>query len=99
MRPGRVRADVTEAEIERDEHPALGAARCPNVRIRPADEVLIANGVHVVPRSNEDGNRLARDVLVELDPHEPAGSTCTSCLANQAPYATAARIPSPVNVG
>ena len=39
-----------------------------------ADEILVRDGVHVMPAIDEDRDCVMRDVLVELDPHEPAGS-------------------------
>lgn len=71
----------------------------PHVGVGMADEILIGDGVHVVPAVGEDSDGVMRDVLVELDSHEPAGSRWTSCFASHAPYATAARTPSSVNVG
>jgi hypothetical protein len=68
-----VDTDIAEADVERHEHPFIGAAGFDDNRVGGAREALIDDGVDFVATLRNE--RLGRgcDVLVELDLHEPAG--------------------------
>ncbi|MGH3812133.1 MAG: hypothetical protein ACRDUV_06715 [Pseudonocardiaceae bacterium] len=85
MRSGRIGTKVSESEVEGDEHPLLASAHGEEI---PVVAVLGQR------RPGSDG-----DVLVELDPHEPADSEWISCVASHAPYAAAARTSPDVSEG
>jgi len=73
MRAGRVGADVTEADVERDEHPGVRAARLHHDCVLGACEAFRGNSVDVVAVLGEQRHGGGGDVLIELDLHEPAG--------------------------
>ncbi len=99
MAPSGVSAKIAEAKIEGDEGTVILHGGGENVLVRSSYELLISDRVDLV---TEEGKGIASangDVLVELEPHLIGDSGLISCLASQAPWASAARMPSIVRLG
>lgn len=69
---GRVGADVAESPVERDQQPAIVRRAGQHVRVVGAFETFRVGGVGVVAGVGQRRSCRARQVLVELDPHEAA---------------------------
>lgn len=85
MAAGWVGARIAEAEVAGDDSALVGDGGGEHVRVGPAGEVLIEDGLDVVAESDERVLGGDGDVLVELEPHGLGVSGRISCLASHAP--------------
>jgi hypothetical protein len=73
MRVRRIRVHVTETNVERHEDAFRRSASFEKGRVHGARKTLSRHRVDVVAMIAQQRYSRGRDVLVELDLHEPAG--------------------------
>jgi hypothetical protein len=67
MTARRVGADITQSDVQRDQHPSSGGSGGHHLRVGRAAQPLLADGVDVVTGAGQDGSRGDRQVLIELE--------------------------------
>jgi len=72
VRAGRVQSGVAEISVQSNEKAFVRLGGRPDIDIRLTGQLLVANGIGVVPELSQARLQPRRQIFVELDPRRPA---------------------------